>query len=78
MIEDGQSQPVELDELQQWADQYNLTMPVLSDPQSQTMWAFASGQGSVGLPYTILIDHGSVVENKNYPTTADLDALIAE
>ena len=78
MIEDENYQPCDLEDLQRWTNQYHLTMPVLSDPNSSTMWSFASGQGSVGLPYTILIDHGAVIESTNYPTTADLDALLAE
>jgi hypothetical protein len=61
MTEDSAGGTVEEAELVEWADTYGLTMPVVSDPNSSVMWSFATG-GSVGLPYTVLIDQGMVVE----------------
>jgi len=74
MIEDVNGGEVDQDELNQWVDQYGLTMPVISDPSSSTMWSFASG--SVGLPYTVLLDKGAVVVSANHPTEADIDQLL--
>lgn len=76
IIEDQDGGEADLTELQSWADTYGLTMPVLSDPGSSVLYSFASG--SIGLPFTVLIDRGVVVADANYPSTGDMDALLAE
>ncbi len=75
IIENDRSRDPSLSDLQDWANQYGLTMPVLADPGAGTMWAFADGQSSVGLPFTVLIDHG-VVSDTNYPTERDWDRIL--
>jgi hypothetical protein len=74
IIEDESSNAPDNDDLVSWADQYGLTMPVLADPQSTTLYSFASG--SVGLPFTVLLDRGVVVESTNYPTSSDALSLV--
>lgn len=78
MIEDVNNGEMDIDELNQWVDTYGLTLPVVSDPGSATMWTYLGGNGTVGLPAPVLIDRGSVVASTNYPTDADIDALIGE
>jgi hypothetical protein len=52
-------------------------MPVLSDKDSEQLWNFASDSGgSVGLPFTVLIDRGVVIESNNYPTTQQAKRLL--
>jgi peroxiredoxin len=61
-IDDGSAASTE--DLVEWADRFGLTMPVLSDPNSELMWKFAAGEsGSVGLPFTVVMDHGVVIES---------------
>ena len=74
IIEDESSNAPDNDDLVSWADQYGLTMPVLADPQSTTLYSFASG--GVGLPFTVLLDRGVVVESTNYPTSSDALSLV--
>lgn len=74
IIEDERYQPPDQDDLQTWADRYGLTMPVLADPNYQALMEYA--QGSIGLPYTVLLDEGAVLVEKATATTRDLDALL--
>ena len=39
-----------------------LTMPVMADEQG-AMWEYAAGMESVGLPFTVVLDRGVVVES---------------
>lgn len=49
-------------DLQEWADTYGLTMPVLADAED-LMWDYAADEGgSVGLPFTVVIDRGMVID----------------
>ncbi len=49
-------------DLQEWADTYSLTMPVLADAESM-LWTYAEDEGgSVGLPFTVVIDRGVVID----------------
>ncbi len=75
IIENNAGRSPSLSDLQSWANQYDLTMPVLADPGATTMWNFADGQSSVGLPFTVLIDHG-VVSDTNYPDERDWDRIL--
>lgn len=60
-LEDG-SVP-EPDDLERWAETYDLTMPVLADENAEIMWKFAADSGgSVGLPFTVVIDEGVVID----------------
>ena len=60
MIENNQSQTPKVKELGQWADTYGLTMPVLADKDLE-IWNYAGG-GSVGLPFTVVMDRGLVID----------------
>lgn len=53
-------------------DSYDLTMPVLSDRNSEQLWAFANGASSIGLPFSILLEPGLVIIDNNYPTERDV------
>ncbi len=75
MIEDNSGGDVDQEELNVWADQYGLTMPVISDPGSSTMYSYATG-GSVYLPFTVLVDKGAVVKKIDNVDISDLDALL--
>ena len=61
MVENDQSQVPKVSELGEWADTYGLTMPVLSDKDA-IMWQYADGMSSVGFPFTVVLDHGAVVD----------------
>jgi hypothetical protein len=76
IIEDEQGNAPDQDDLVSWADQFGLTMPVLADPGSSTLYSFATG--SIGLPYTVLLDRGVVVESTNYPSSSDALSLLQE
>lgn len=61
-IDDGSAPSTE--DLVTWADTYGLTMPVVADEGSALMWQYAADEGgSVGLPFTVVIDRGVVIES---------------
>jgi hypothetical protein len=60
IIENDASQVPSQDDLKSWADEFGLTMPVLADEES-ILYEYASG-GSVGLPYTVVLDRGVVID----------------
>jgi len=74
IIEDESGRAPNQADLEGWAERYGLTMPVLADPNGTTLWSFVGG-GSVGLPFTVLIDRG-VVTDVNYPTERDWDRIL--
>ena len=76
IIENEESQPASLEEIQEWADTYSMTMPVLSDANSTVLYTFASG--SIGLPYTVLLDRGVVVESVGSASVSQMDELLGE
>ena len=60
--EDG-SAPRKRD-LERWASSYGLTMPVLADANGTQMWSYAADMGgSVGLPFTVILDKGVVIDS---------------
>ncbi|MSQ04181.1 MAG: hypothetical protein EXR71_20210 [Myxococcales bacterium] len=60
--EDG-SVPKKRD-LQRWADSYGLTIPVLADANGTQLWSYAADMGgSVGLPFTVILDKGVVIDS---------------
>lgn len=61
-------------DLTEWATTYGLTMPVLADSEG-VMWQFATS-GSVGYPYTILLDRGVVVESVGTANVGEMDDLL--
>ncbi len=74
MIENNDSVTPSVDELGEWADTYGLTMPVLADQDEAVMYTYASG--SIGLPYTVLLDRGVVVESVGSASVGDMDGLL--
>lgn len=77
VIEDASGGPMSKAELNTWADAYGLQMPVLSDKNSEQLWNFASDSGgSVGLPFTVLIDRGMVIESNTYPSHQQAERLL--
>ena len=50
------------DDLISWRDEYGLTMPVMAD-ESGVMWEYAAGVESVGLPFTVVIDRGVLIDS---------------
>lgn len=64
MIELEDSSVPEPDDLERWADTYGLSVPVLADPNAEIMWKFAADSGgSVGLPFTVILDEGVVIDS---------------
>ena len=65
------------EELSDWRDTYGLKMPVLADAGESVMYSFAAGMSSVGLPFTVVLDRGLVVDKIN-GNLGDMDALLEE
>ena len=75
IIENNQNEPPTQEDLVDWADNYGLTMPVLSDGDETVMWRYSSG----GLPTLVLIDHGMVLESVDEGAhEAEIDALLSK
>lgn len=74
IIENNDYEVPSVEDLQEWAGTYGLSMPVLADAD-QVLYEFATG-GSVGLPYTVLLDRGLVVESVGSASTSDMDELL--
>jgi hypothetical protein len=63
MIENDRGATPSVKELGTWADRYGLTMPVLADADL-VIWDYAAETGgSVGLPFTVVMDHGVVIDS---------------
>ncbi len=76
IIQNNESAVPSQDDLVEWADTYGLTMPVLAD-EAGMISSFASG--SYGLPYTMVIDRGMVIdENVGTASVSQMDDLLAE
>ncbi len=75
MIQNNDDADPSQEDLTTWASTYGLTMPVLSDVGEGVVYSFASG--SIGLPYTVLIDRGEVVSIVGTASTSDMDTLLA-
>jgi len=76
IIENNDSESPSVDDLTEWADTYGLTMPVLADAGSSVLYTYASG--SIGLPYTVLLDRGVVVESVGSASVGEMDDLLAD
>jgi len=76
IIEDESSNAPDQDDLVAWSEQYGLTMPVVGDAGSSTLYSYATG-GSIGLPFTALLDRGVLVESVEYPSAQDAINLLA-
>ncbi len=70
IIEDVGQREADLADLQEWSDEFGLTMPVLSDPGGEFMWSHIEGP-SVGLPYVVLLDEGVVIHTLEWATVDD-------
>ncbi len=78
IIENEQRTAPSQDDLNYWVNTYGLTFPVVADAGSTTMWSYASGGGSVGLPFAVLIDRGVVVNDVTFPTPEDAIGLLGD
>ena len=74
IIENADSAPPSLEDLQEWSGTYGLTMPVLADSGSAVLYTYASG--SIGLPYTVLLDRGVVVKSVGSASVTEMDDLL--
>lgn len=74
IIEDESGNPPSQAELGVWASTFGLTIPVVADPGAATLFSYATS-GSIGLPFTVLLDRGVVVENVEYPSSSEALAL---
>lgn len=75
IIEDENSEEVDQGELQDWADNYGLTMPVVYDPAGAYMWSHLEGASSVGLPYMEVLAPGAAIDTLGYASLDDAIAL---
>lgn len=77
IIQNNDSADATLEDLQEWQQEFNMTMPVLSDTGSSVWGTYASGGGS--LPYTVLLDRGVVVqEGVGTASISQMDELLGE
>lgn len=76
IIEDNSAEEVDQAELADWADEYGLTMPVLSDPGGAFMYSHVTGS-TVGLPYVVLLDRGAVIDQLGWATIDEAADLAA-
>lgn len=74
IIENNEEEIPSVEDLGEWAGTYGLTMPVLADAES-VVYQFTTG-GSFGLPYTVLLDRGAVVESVGSASVGDMDSLL--
>jgi len=75
IIEDESGNAPNQADLQAWSNNFGLTMPVLADPNYRVLSSYATSS-SIGLPFTVLIDRGVVVESVDYPTVDDAVRLL--
>jgi peroxiredoxin len=76
IIENNDSETPSVEDLGEWADNYGLTMPVLADEGESVLYSYATG--SIGLPYTVLLDRGVVVDSVGSASVGEMDDLLAE
>lgn len=62
VIENDEGAAPSQEEVEEWADTYGLTMPVLGGG-SDIMYKYAEGLSGVGLPFTVVIDPGEEIFN---------------
>ena len=70
-----------LEDLQEWANSYNLTHPVLADPGYAEILKYLRADpnfsGSIGLPTMQLLSPGMIVEQIDAPIgRSDIEVLI--
>ncbi len=76
MIENNAGTTPTVAELGDWADTYGLDMPVLADKNSQVLASYA--QGSIGLPYIVVLDRGVVVKKIGDGTESYATSLLGK
>lgn len=74
MIENNDGATPSVSELGDWADTYGLTIPVLADKGEQVVASYA--QGSIGLPYVVVLDRGVVVKKVGDGTESYAEGLL--
>lgn len=74
--EDVNSETVDLEDQQTWAETYGLTTPVLADEGYATMWAMG---GNGGLPFMALVGRGGeILAADNAIDDAQIEAALEE
>ncbi|MES2642427.1 MAG: hypothetical protein V4850_23290 [Myxococcota bacterium] len=74
--EDVNSETVDLEDQQTWADTYGLTTPVLADDGYPTMWAMG---GTGGLPFMALVARGGeILAAGNAVADAEVEAALED
>ena len=77
LIENVDSQTPSSAELTEWEQTYDVSFPVVADPNSEGLYSFASG--SIGLPYRVLVNREmQVTDSDGGVSDADARALVAE
>lgn len=69
MVEDNDGSTPDPSRMADWADTYDLTMPVLAG-NDDLLWSYAVGS-SIGLPYTMIIDPDAVIYSVASGTQVD-------
>lgn len=63
-------------DLEDWADAFGLTIPVVADPGFNTMWDLG---GNGNLPFMVLFDRGVVVDMAgNFVEESDIQRLLRD
>ena len=78
MAENGSGEAPSVEELKGWANQYNLTHPVLSDVNWTVSRSYL-GNGGLGLPTETLLASGMVVNQiDTWISGSDVESLLPE
>ena len=76
MAENGSGVTPSVDELKSWANQYNLTHPVLADDGWVVTRSYI-GNGGIGLPTETLLASGMIVNRiDTWVQDSDIEALL--
>lgn len=76
MGEDAEGGEMDVDELNDWAETYGLTFPVVSDPGMGTMWAMG---GNGGLPWQVLVGRGGeILAADNFVEADAVESALAD
>ena len=76
MIENNSGRPASQDDLSNWADDFGIAFPVVSDREGGELWEYAAGMNEVGLPFKVLLDRGGEIMEIETPTEQDAERLL--
>lgn len=75
LAEDNEYQTPDQADLEDWAETYGLSIPVLADPSYSAAYNYGL---SGGLPHTALVKEGIVIAQNSYTTEEDVIAALEE